>query len=214
MIPDWTKEAFDLMDAVSLDELERVAPELVTQMSKRQQFVIETVAKLDKILAGPTEAQKPDEIMGLLYAFGSNARLQFLVEYYPLLSDRVLRELTPQLWTDPNMLIGGPRGFTREIALDILNRTGFLSDCEAVQPEGEHTIYHGVYFDVENPPCCTWWDGMCWTSDLAVAKKFARCGLLSGKIDGSKVLARFDGRNESEWVVDPLDVEEIERKTS
>ena len=148
-----------------------------------------------------------DTFRSAAYSFGSSAAIQILIEHQDDISDEWVAELLPQMWTSPNMN-QGPRGFTREVALELFTRTGFLSDGPS-QPTEPQLIYHGVVFDDgEGSFDADLWDGMAWTTDLDVARHFATGGAVYvTTVQPKDVLARFDQRGEHEWVVDSLQCE-------
>lgn len=158
----------------------------------------------------------PEALWPKVNKFGSNARLQWLVQFYPLLPDATLRAMVPKLWVDPNMAIGGPANFTAEVAYRIFERTGFISDG-APPPTEPQRVYHGVWWNDQDDPqafISDHWSGLAWTSSLDVARIFAKTGgLYATTVTPDQVLARFDSRDEHEWVIDlrTLDIDSLEK---
>ena len=135
--------------------------------------------------------------------FGSSAAIQIVVAHRDDLSAELIKAVLPSAWTAPN-LMSPPRAITREAALELFDVTGFLTDGPEAPIEAT-VLYHGVVFDEgEGEFEGDMWDGMCWTSDIDIARKFASKGAVYTTIaQPQNVLARFDGRNESEYVIDP-----------
>lgn len=84
---------------------------------------------------------------------------------------------------------------------------GFVTDTEDITPPSEaHTLYRGAWEDHRS--------GMAWTDNLDTARWFARRFDGPGKVwithvEPDAVMARFTGRNENEWVLDPEHLSEV-----
>jgi hypothetical protein len=121
------------------------------------------------------------------------------------------REWITQGWTRPEfpcLNLGVPKW------LDLFGRVGFITDWDAEEHDGEAptvptattTLYRGVRLTMHPATNQAASRGLAWTDDVDRARWFAtRFGdglVVTADVTPRRVLARFIGRNESEWIVD------------
>ena len=115
-------------------------------------------------------------------------------------------------WTSPEFPV--PDEDTLEGWVEVFHYTGYISDNGLERPSKPITLYRGADTDSRGVT------GMSWTSAPATAHWFANRFGSEGRtvwvatVERSRVLARFHGRNENEYVIDPYDLETHEYKSS
>lgn len=171
-----------------------------------------------KLLRKRAEAS-PASALALL---GSHQVAEGIVALAPLLSDDELRDALRDEWTRCDA-----HGRVREELLGLFRRVGYVSDCERVLA-GTLTVYRGNLGEDARL-------GIAWTLDEERARFFAaysvspRAAFLGlaradgeerdptvwrGLVEADDVLGYFEEREESEVVLDPSSVRELERVAS
>lgn len=217
-IPDWAWEPHVPVDS---------DPSEAPQDPRTNPDEVERVAKLVKKLEGCFNVSEPLDRFSIVTDLGQNAPLQWLAANRNRLSDLELASYLPGLWVSANMKTGGPRGFTRDIALEIYGRTGYLSDWPIGStpvvppsiplPTGPIDVYHGVLYaaDASSPSRVgNMWYGMAWTTKYSVAQDFAKRTkmVLKATVQPGSILAQYHSEDEDEVVLDPglVDAREID----
>ena len=139
------------------------------------------------------------QLADLLVILGSNARPQFLVAYGHLISNDALRYVMVDAHSGWNLhpIMGQGPSIDVDDWTDLWRRVEFVSDG-APEPSEPLKVYRGCKSsDVY---------GIEWTTDIAIAYKFAGIfegGVYQTTIDPLGVMGVIDCRGESEIVIDP-----------
>lgn len=129
------------------------------------------------------------------------------------LSDREYWELVGEVWTDSENVWQYPNLWHNFWTMDFEGREHVMDVAEQktlLELPDEITVWRGSHHSVENAS-----NGMSWTIDYEKAKWFANRYkrperfLAEGKVKKEHVLAYFSGRNESEVLIMPENVEII-----
>lgn len=212
-------EIGDLLDGFPIWMLElydRITFDQFSSETQVPRFLQEHYSKLAaagcKIEDLVADGASADELIPLLRAVSSNAAIQLLSQE-PFLTDSLpddtIFELLSHFWTEANLAVG-PLGASRIRMLELLLRVGFISDGTPA-PTEPTDLYHGLVRPPADPesdfsPTDTW-DVLCWTTDKAIAERFAtKTGriYIAKSVSPKAVLGRFDRRGESEYIIDPL----------
>lgn len=164
-----------------------------------------------RLIQQAVEQDDADKMSTGLIRAGSSAGLQILAHHRDDISVGMMRQLLPSAWTMPN-LNNPPRGLTRAIALELFDKTGWITDGPD-RPTTTTRLFHGARAtgtEEEEGFDTSGWGCLSWTDDIDVARKFAAGGAVYVlDVEPADVLARFDDRSESEYVVDPEPFEPV-----
>ncbi len=206
----WAAEVFDLLMLGDGDEFSDWPEEMglspEERINMRADYVIDAFNLID--MESPDAGKELEEAMMPL---GSNAWPQFLIWHREMISDEAIRYVMPHAHTGWNLAMGaGPMidyDEWTQLWLEVAEG-GWISDGPE-RPTESLTVYTGNSLEIG-----PWID---WTTDKDIAIKFAnmaqidtKVGYWTAKIPPEIVLGSFEGRGESEIVIniDRLDAGE------
>ncbi len=164
----------------------------------------------EQLLALPFEPAFIEQ-MGLL---SHSERLPLILEWYSQgdLSQEELNRLVSESWTHGGY--AADQGWEESDWVELFNDAGFVTDTPGWErPSEPLTIHRGSRLGGER--------GMSWSTDWDTAAWFARrlhdhgtpAVLLSATIAPAYVLGAFEGRGESEVLIDPAGLDGVEIQT-